>query len=151
MTEATTTEAPETTAAEPDAPKPAEDADAALGEGGQKALKREREAAKAAKAEADRLKAEAEAAQVRVAELEAGELRRGIAAEKGLTDAQAKFLTGDSPEAMAAQAEELLAAFKPSGPSMRRSPVEVLRSGATGATETGDTVATVAERVMRGH
>lgn len=102
-----------------------------LGDAGKKALdaeRRERRAAekRAADLEArlkdleDRDKSEtakaaerAEAAEKAAAAAEARALRLEIAAEKGLTPAQAKRLVGDTREELEADASELLDTFKP--------------------------------------
>jgi hypothetical protein len=97
----------------------------------------------AAKAQATR----AEQAEKRLAELEAADLRRTVADEKGLSSEQSAFLTGDSAEEMSASADALLAAF-PKGGGARRSPFETLRTGATGATEPGESMSNVADRVL---
>jgi hypothetical protein len=102
-------------------------------------VRKERAAARESRASAER-------AEARLAELEASELRRGVAAEKGLTTEQAAFLSGDSAEEMAASADSLLAAF----PAAKRpsNPFERVRTGATGATEPAESMATVADRVL---
>jgi hypothetical protein len=98
----------------------------------------------AAKAQATR----AEQAEKRLAELEANELRRTVAEEKGLSNEQAAFLTGDSAEEMAAAADALLAAF-PTGSASRRGPFErALRSGATGETQPAESMDKIASRVL---
>jgi len=65
------------------------------------------------KTEAQRLTERAEAAERRVAEIESHALRLEVAAEKGLTQAQAKRLVGNTREELAADADDLLATFKP--------------------------------------
>jgi hypothetical protein len=102
-----------------------------LGDAGKKALdaeRREKRSAekRAAEAEAklkeieDREKSEseraverAEAAEKAAAAAESRALRLEIAAEKGLTPAQAKRLVGESREELEADAAELLETFKP--------------------------------------
>lgn len=130
----TTTETPEA----PEAEMPAKPDDDDLGDSGQKALKTEREARKAAERQAA-------SAREKAAELEAADLRREVAAEKGLTVEQAAFLDGEGREALEARADALLDAF-PKGP--RRSPHETLRTGATGDTQPADPGA-IADEVMR--
>ena len=118
------------------------DATAGLGEGGQKALVAERKARAAAeksataaqkqlddmakrlqafedrdKTEAQRLTERAEAAERRAAEIESRALRLEVAAEKGLTPAQAKRLVGETRDELVADADELLETFKPAAPA----------------------------------
>jgi hypothetical protein len=95
-----------------------------LGENGLKALRAEREARKAAERERDDLRA-------RVAELETADVRREVAAAKGLTEAQARRLQGSTREELEADAESLLDAFRPAaaGPPTKR-PTEALKGGA---------------------
>jgi hypothetical protein len=103
-------------------------------------VRKERAAAKAAKASAEQ-------AESRLAEMEANELRRTVADDKGLSGEQAAFLTGSTAEEMAASADALLAAF-PSGNAIRRSPFEQVRTGATGETEPAESMALVAGKVL---
>ena len=65
------------------------------------------------KTEAQKLTERAEAAEKRAAETEARALRLEVAAEKGLTPAQAKRLVGTTREELEADAAELLETFKP--------------------------------------
>lgn len=65
------------------------------------------------KTEAQRLAERAEAAEKRAAETEARALRLEIAAEKGLTPAQAKRLVGSTREELESDADDLLEHFKP--------------------------------------
>lgn len=65
------------------------------------------------KTEAQKLAERAEAAERRAAEFETASMRLEVAAEKGLTPAQAKRLVGATREELEADAEELLATFKP--------------------------------------
>lgn len=65
------------------------------------------------KTEAQRLTERAEAAEKRAAEIEGRALRLEVAAEKGLTPAQAKRLVGETREDLEADADDLLATFKP--------------------------------------
>lgn len=65
------------------------------------------------KTEAQRLAERAEAAEKRALELETRALRLEVAAEKGLTPAQAKRLVGATREELEADADELLETFKP--------------------------------------
>lgn len=113
-------------------PKPVDDP---LGDAGKKALAAERDARKAAekelakfrKAEQDRADADKTADEKRAAaeqRADAAEqraMRLEVAAEKGLTAAQAKRLVGSTREELAADADEILrdfptAAAKPTGP-----------------------------------
>lgn len=106
-------------------------------------VRKERAAARVAKAAAEK-------AEARLAELEAAELRRTVAEDKGLTPEQAAFLSGDSAEEMAASADALLAAFG-GGRSHRvfGTPVEAtLRTGATGARLPAESAAALADKVL---
>jgi len=67
------------------------------------------------KTEAQKLTERAEAAERRAAEVEARAIRLEVAAEKGLTPAQAKRLVGSTREELEADADELLETFKPAG------------------------------------
>lgn len=88
------------------------------------------------KSEAQRLTEQQKAAEERAAKAERELLRLRVAARKGLTEAQAKRLSGDSEEELEADAEDLLASFAPPekddtpSPSDRRAPKERLRPGA---------------------
>lgn len=106
-------------------------ADESLGDAGKKALEAERRNARQAAKERDALAARlqeiedrdksdaqklldrAEAAERRAAEVESHALRLEIAAEKGLTTAQAKRLVGATREELEADADDLLETFKP--------------------------------------
>lgn len=106
-----------------------------LGDAGKKALDAERREKRAAEKRAadlearlkefeDRDKTEstraierAEAAEKAAAAAESRALRLEIAAEKGLTPAQAKRLVGESREELEADADELLETFKPAATS----------------------------------
>ena len=68
------------------------------------------------KTEAQRLTERAEAAERRAVEVEGRALRLEVAAEKGLTPAQAKRLVGETREQLEADADELLETFKPAEP-----------------------------------
>lgn len=65
------------------------------------------------KSELERLTERAEAAERAAAATEAKALRLEVAAEQGLTPAQAKRLVGDTREDLESDAKELLATFKP--------------------------------------
>jgi cell division septum initiation protein DivIVA len=102
-----------------------------LGDAGKKALEAERREKRAAEKRANELEARlkefedrdksestraierAEAAEKAAAAAEARAARLEIAAEKGLTPAQAKRLVGETREELEADADELLETFKP--------------------------------------
>jgi hypothetical protein len=63
------------------------------------------------KTEAQRLAERADAAEKRAIELETQAMRLEVAAEKGLTPAQAKRLVGSTREELESDADELLATF----------------------------------------
>jgi len=65
------------------------------------------------KTEAQRLTERAEAAERRAAEVEGRAVRLEVAAEKGLTPAQAQRLVGETREQLEADADALLEMFKP--------------------------------------
>jgi hypothetical protein len=65
------------------------------------------------KTEAQKLAERADAAEARANELETRALRAEVAAEKGLTSAQAKRLVGATRDELEADAAELLETFKP--------------------------------------
>lgn len=65
------------------------------------------------KSEAQKLSERAEAAEKRATELETHALRLEVAAEKGLSPAQAKRLVGSTREELETDADELLETFKP--------------------------------------
>jgi hypothetical protein len=67
----------------------------------------------ASKTEQERLTERLTTAEKRAAELESKALRLEVAAEKGLTTAQAKRLVGATREELEADADELLETFKP--------------------------------------
>lgn len=118
-----------------------------LGDAGTRALKAEREARKAAE---NALKN----ANERIAALEGADVRREIASDKGLTAAQARYLTGSTREELAASADELLAAFGTTAePTDRmtdyRPPKEDLRPGASNPEELDGEFAAMAERIIR--
>lgn len=122
-TEATTTETEATATEKPaEQPKPTETVDF-WKQKAREQEKRAKENAEAAKrlqefeerdkTEAQKLADRAEAAEKRAAELETRALRLEVAAEKGLTTAQAKRLVGATREELEADADELLETFKP--------------------------------------
>jgi hypothetical protein len=110
--------------------------DKPLGGSGEKALKAEREARRAAekelakykkaeqdKADADKTEAERRAAaEARAEAAELRALRLEVAAEKGLNPAQAKRLVGATREELEADADEILAAFPVTKPKKSPEP-----------------------------
>jgi hypothetical protein len=65
------------------------------------------------KSEAEKLAERVDAAEKRAVEMEAAALRLEVAAEKGLSPAQAKRLVGTTRDELEADADELLTTFKP--------------------------------------
>lgn len=124
-----------------------------LGDAGKRALEAERQARR----EAERAAREAQA---RLRELELANERRDVAAAKGLTDAQARFLTGTTREELEQSADELAEAFGLSHDTnnngdaattgLQRRPHEVLRTGAAPATEADDAARIAAQVLGRG-
>lgn len=118
----------------------------ALGDAGKKALEAERREKRAAekraadlearlkeiedrdKTEAERALARAEAAEKAAEAAEMRAIRLEIAAEKGLTPAQAKRLVGTTREELEADASELLETFKPAAPPSDETPAAVADS-----------------------
>lgn len=125
-----------------------------LGDAGKKALEEERKARRDAekqlKAVNDRLreledkdKSDSEKLTGRVAELEkeltaekGRAMRLEVALDKGLTKTQARRLVGDTEDDLVADADDLLASFKPAAPEEQKpappgsTPKETLRPGA---------------------
>lgn len=64
------------------------------------------------KSELEKLQGQLEAAVTRASTLEAEKLRRDVAAEKGLSASQAKWLQGSTLEELNSSADELLSDFK---------------------------------------
>lgn len=102
------------------------------------AAKRLKELEDANKSEIERAQEAARAAEQRAVEAEQRALRLEVAAEKGLTPAQAKRLQGTTREEFEADADELVATFRPRedaqddadrGSGLRRTPQERLRNG----------------------
>jgi hypothetical protein len=116
--------------------------DEPLGEGGKKALEAERRARR--DVERDLRKA-----RERITEFERGDLLREVAAEKGLTAAQARRLSGSTREELLTDADDLLESFgtKESKPISSR-PKETLRPGASSAEEPAEDAAAVAEKIL---
>jgi hypothetical protein len=114
-----------------------------LGEAGKRALEAER----AARKEAERRAREAEE---RIAAIELEKARADVAAKKGLSEAQAGLLRGQSAEELESEADKLLAAFpREEKDSLERRPRERLRPGATSSTEEPD-LGSVADEIVRG-
>lgn len=86
------------------------------------------------KTELERLTERAEAAERAVAETEVRALRLEVAAEKGLTPAQAKRLVGSTREELVADADELLATFKPAADDSQEDVTTALDLGNRGGT-----------------
>lgn len=88
------------------------------------------------KTELERLTERAEAAERAAAATEVKALRLEVAAEQGLTPAQAKRLVGETREDLEADAKELLATFKPadSGDDSTEIVVDSLDLGTRGGT-----------------
>lgn len=89
----------------------------------------------ASKTEAEKAAQRAADAETKAAAAEARALRLEVAADKGLSPAQAKRLTGSTKEELEADADELLDTFKPSTsdeekPTPGGPPKETLRTGA---------------------
>ena len=118
--EQNTPEAPEVETTEPnEAPKPQAgdvppEVKRALAKANADAATRLKEFEDRDKSEAQKLAERADAAEKRAAEIEGRALRLEVAAEKGLTPAQAKRLTGSTREELEADAEELKSMFAPS-------------------------------------
>lgn len=122
---------------------PGDDTPADLGDAGRKALDAERKARR----DAER---RAHDAEERLKAIEAAELRRRVAAAKGLSETQAKRLHGETEEELTADADELLAAFKPDRQPTDRPPVAKLRPGAVPDAEPAPDYGSIAERIARG-
>jgi hypothetical protein len=107
------------------------------------AAKRLKDAEDADKSEVQKAADRATAAEKRAEAAEARILRLEIAAEKGLSVAQAKRLVGDSRDELEADADELLEAFGAKSdkvgdgkkPDARTTPKEKLRPGASTSNE----------------
>ncbi len=84
------------------------------------------------KTEAQRLTDRAEAAEKRAVEIEGRALRLEVAAEKGLTPAQAKRLVGTTRDELEADAAELLDTFKPAADSQSEAVATSLDLGTRG-------------------
>lgn len=88
------------------------------------------------KSDADKAADRLTAAEKRAADAEAALLRRTVADDKGLTAAQAKFLTGTTQEEIEAKADEILEAFPANGasPPPSRRPESTAPAGGTDPT-----------------
>lgn len=94
------------------------------------------------KTEAQRLEDRATGAESRAVAAERELARTKVALRKGLTEAQAKRLIGDTEEELEADADELLATFQTDDDGqdpLRRTPRERLRPGATPPAEPEET------------
>lgn len=92
------------------------------------------------KSDLERLTERAEAAEKAVAQAEVRSLRLEIAAEKGLTPAQAKRLVGETRDELEADASELLETFKPANDDAP-DVAESLDLGTRGTTKTAKSTA----------
>lgn len=113
-----------------------------LGDAGRRALADERRARREAETRARE-------ALERAAELERAELVRAVAGQRGLTDAQAAFLTGGTEAELTESADRLLAAFAtPEPAAVRRLPREALRRGAVPGAADAPSMGKVADDVI---
>lgn len=102
------------------------------------------------KTEAQKLADRADAAEKRAAEVEGRALRLEVAAEKGLTPAQAKRLVGSTREELESDADELLTTFKPAKDDESEAVAASLDLGSRGtATAAGDPAADFAKFLKR--
>lgn len=104
------------------------------------------------KSETDRLREQVEQLKSEAATASAKALRAEIAAEKGLTAAQAKRLVGGTREELEADADEILEAFPARGvtppPSVKPRPD--LRGGTDPTDDTDTDIRAVVESIPRG-
>lgn len=108
----------------------------------EKELAQHRKAAEE-KAAADKTEAERRAdAEARAAAAEQRALRLEVAAEKGLTPAQAKRLVGDTREQLEADADEILTTFPTAAPEKPKKPKPDPSQGPRGGDEARGSVAT---------
>jgi hypothetical protein len=141
-----------------------------LGENGVKALRAEREARKqleaklkelepaaqrlkeledAQKSEQEKLAEKLSATEQRAAEAELRAARLEVATSKGLPMASVKFLTGSTPDELAASADELLGLLKKDEPEPSGRPKERLKGGASPAdTEPGPDPNELADSIL---
>jgi hypothetical protein len=106
----------------------------------------------AQKTEQEKLTENLSAAEKRAQEAELRALRIEVASDKGLTKAQAKYLTGTTEEELSEAADELLQLFAQpeEDPDPRRRPKERLRPGATPASEPDIDPKQLAEDILGG-
>lgn len=122
-------------------PEPKGDDLAALKKALEAERKARREAEKAAREATDQLTA-----------LQSQALRAKVAAAKGLTEAQAEFLTGSTEEEMTAAADKLLESFKPdkadrATPAPGSRPREALTPGASNPDDQASDFAALADKI----
>lgn len=104
--------------------------------------KKAQELEESQKSEQQKVLERAEAAEKRAAAAETELLRLQVGAAKGLTPAQARRLVGTTAEELEADADDLLASFRPDdqpGDRMPRRPVERLRGGGDPTAEPEET------------
>lgn len=107
----------------------------------------------AGKSETERLTAAVAEAERRAQEADARALRLEVAAAKGLNPTQARRLVGTTPEELEADADELLASFKPADDQPARPPgrpTEALRGGGDPTQEPPVDVRKVVDAIPRG-
>lgn len=117
------------------------------------AAKKLKEIEDSKKSDLEKLTEKQTAAEQRAVEAELKALRLEVAAEKGLTPAQAKRLQGTTKEELEADADELLESFKPAdddAPSGLRRPRERLRSGSRASAEPEKSGREIAKSIPRG-
>ena len=104
------------------------------------------------KSETDRLREQVEQLKSEAATASAKALRAEIAAEKGLTAAQAKRLVGGTREELEADADEILEAFPARGvtPPPSDKPRPDLRGGTDPTDDTDTDIRAVVESIPRG-
>ena len=90
------------------------------------------------------------AAEERAATAEKEALKWRVGLKKGLTEAQAKRLVGESEEELEADADELIASFGSDRKDPGGRPKEVLRSGARPNDEPEEDVREVVKKIPRG-
>lgn len=106
------------------------------------------------KTEVQRLTDASQAAQDRADKAERELLRLRVASRKGLTEAQAKRLQGDTEDELEADAEELLASFTPAEgdkPDLSRRPAEKLKPGASPDADPEEPISDIAARIDARH
>lgn len=106
------------------------------------------------KSELERLTEAQRASDERAAKAERELARMRVAMRKGLTEAQAKRLVGDTDEELEADADELMESFQPAKPEesadtgLPRRPTERLRPGARPEAEPQPSPKDIVDRVM---